>query len=584
MIADFIFYRKSLSETDEIKAGVKFLTSKHNFMFSHILEDWCIDVFLKEKVEIKSQKIMLFGFLAYKGLYNNDAAQLLINETEPEWDKAYGDYSVFYLDKKQQINIFLDPLRKYHVFRNKENNVLSSSLLAICHISNKLTLDNDAVYERLAMGYNIAPTTIFSEIERIYYPEDIVRDKVSVINNLLDFSSKHKFSSKEEALNHQVKVLTEQFESYDSFLKDKKSDIGVSDGMDSRLLLSLFNNLPPKQLQLHTHLNKDAESHVVSSSIAKQMADTLNVPLVIKSNKRLIQMSRNELENNFWDNFIYFDGRNAFNMGAMAPNYTKNYKDRVMGDSEVSFNGIGGEIFRNYYYTNLGKRSLKLFAQNRLFYIFAKDFLPKKAYMKFWYNFKSKLSHRLNYEVTNHEDLSLIRRYYSEVFMPDCDAINNNAHNKFYHFLTPFIEPSVLKAAYGIEPYLGLSIGFEGEIIKKINLELAKIKTHYGYIDTYCKNYKQQLKYYVNAYAPQYLFRIRLNMAKRQLLKRGANKDLIKHIENNAPWFYDAWKFFQGLYPDVDFRYIEISSDTALNNTFMLANSIYYFKDKIKTK
>lgn len=581
MIADFLFYHKSNIETTDIHEGIKFLKSKHTYHTSHEVGSFIIDIFSKYDYQNKDNQIIFFGFLAYKGLYNEEAAQKLIKEDQPDWHQAYGDYCILYQNKNNQIDVILDPLRKYHVFKLKQKNVLSSSFLAISHAAKTLSLDDDAIYERLAIGYNIAPSTIFNEIERLYYPDEVESKTLNLNDNRINFSFKN-YASEHEALNKQKETLIQQFKAYEAFLQETKSDIGVSDGMDSRLLLSVISQLSVDNIQLHTHANEGTESHTASSKIAKEIADTVNLPLVKVSNKKLLDMNAEELQDSFWDNFIYFDGRNAYNMGSMAPNYTKKYKDKVMGDALVSFNGIGGEVFRNYYYTRKGKRNFKVFAENWLLYIYSKDFLPKDKYNQFWQNYNLKLEKRLGVKVTNRENIGLIRRYYSEIFMPDCDAINNTAHNKFYYFLTPFIEPSVLQSAYGIEPYLGLSIKFEGKLIKSLYPELAKINTHYGYIDSFKKNYKQQIKYLVNAYGPQQLFRYRLNIAKWVELKNQTNNNLLKHIEENAPWFYEAWMFLQQRYSEVDFRYIVISSDTALNNTFMLANSIYYFKNKIK--
>lgn len=582
MIADFLFYHKSSIETADIHEGIKFLKSKHTYHTSQEIGGFVVDVFSKYEYQHQKNQLSFFGFLAYKGLYNEEAAQMLIEEEQPDWFQAYGDYCILYQNKNNQIDIILDPLRKYHVFKLKEQDVLSSSFLAISHASQTLSLDDVAVYERLAIGYNIAPATIFNEVERLYYADEVVSKALNLKDNRINFSFEN-YASESDALDKQKDTLLKQFKAYEAFLQQTKTDIGVSDGLDSRLLLSVIGQLSVDNIQLHTHANAGTESHTASSKIAKEIADTLNLPLVKVGNKKLLDMNAEELQGSFWDNFIYFDGRNAYNMGSMAPNYTKKYKDKVMGDALVSFNGIGGEVFRNYYHSKIGKRNFRRFAENWLFYSYARDFISKNQFNDVWENYKEKLSKRFDIEVTDCENFKTIRRYYSEIFMPDCDAINNNAHNKFYHFLTPFIEPSVLKSAYGIEPYLGLSIQFEGKLIANLHSELASIKTHYGYLNVNNKDCLQQFKRILYAYGPEQIMRIRLNMAQKQVLKKNVNASLFEHLEKNALWFYNSWMYFESLYPDVNYQLIKVSSDTALNNTFMLANSIFYFKDKFKT-
>lgn len=567
-----------MAEKIDTSSAIEFLKQKHEqyvtFTGFNELE---VHLFHNNSEELNQKEFIFFGFISYKEKYNEEAVSMLLKEENPDWLKIKGDYFILY---KEGLNnkIIMDPLRKFHVFQLRGMQTLSSSFLACGHLATRLSINEIGVYEKLTLGYNMAPNTLFKEIQRLFNSGIIENTNTVVVDNLIDFKDVNYYSSKDEAFNKTLDTMNSHMLDYKKILSTGV-DLGLSDGFDSRLLLALLVEHKIEDIQLHTHGIEGV--HDKEKSTAKTIADNLNLDLKVVKCKRLENISKVELEKVINDNFIYFDGQNSFNMGAFAQNYTKWYKDKVMGNYKISLNGLGGEIFRNYYYTNHGNRNFKEFSKNWLFYRFANDYLPSGKFELFWNYFTKTLSERLNTSISGRVDLNLIRRFYSEINMPDGDAINNNAHNKFYYFLTPFIEPEVLKYGYKILPYLGNSTFFEGEMIYRLNKPLASIKSHYGVSGTNKIDFKARLKYYIYANAPEFANRIKFNIHKKKILRANEENLLLKHFENHAPETIKAWNLLKNKFPDIDYNLLEkdyYAQATALR----LAENLYYFKNKIQ--
>lgn len=577
MLGDFIILNKESSKNLNTQSAINFLNQKHEkYTFITKFENFEIHLFHNESEKFQDSNFLFFGFLSYKNRVNEEAVELLLSESTPDWQCTYGDYFIFYKEK-DKYKIICDPLRKFHVFKLKNIEVYSSSFLACGHLCENLSINEIAVYEKLCLGYNIAPNTLFNEINRIYSPENTNSSNTELVNNLIDFKDIKFYTSKNEALKESIKTINKQFNSYKSFFS-QGVDLGLSDGMDSRLVLALLLNQNIQDIQLHTHATKGV--HDKEKGTAQIIAEKMKLPIKRVECERLEKQPKEKLEEIILDNFVYYDGQNSFNMGAFAQNYTKWYKDQVMGEYKVSLNGLGGEVYRNYYYTNHGNRNFKEFGKNWLFYRFAHEYLPEGEFDEFWEYFTNTVSTRLDINILKKVNLKTIRRYYSEINMADGDAINNNAHNKFYYFLTPFIEPEVLINAYRILPFIGNSTLFEGEMIHIINPELATIKTHYDNKGTNKISWKPRLKYFIYAIAPEFLNRIKFNTHKKKILKTKGANPLLEHFKDNAPETLNAWNLLKELFPNINYELIEIdyyAQATALR----LAECLYYFRNKI---
>ncbi len=576
MKGDFIYLPYVSEEKLYNDAGFLFLSKKHKYYINQTIGDYTFVMF-SNKSNFTTNKIILLGTIIYKGLENQDALNLLIkNNFKVDWCEIVGNYTIIDFRKETPV-LYIDPLRKFHIFSNNEKNILSSSFLATCHSSPELNLDKNAFLERLMRGYNIAPETLYKNIKQVYYSDDCFVELAD--NRISNVTSQKKWENKTEILSEQKKVLIKIFEGYRNLIQNNGADLGVSSGYDSRLILSILTYLKFDDIQLHSHAIKNVQNHQFERKVAKKLANLANYNLKVVETLPFTQLDGLELEKNIIDNWIYFDGRNSHNMGSLAPTYTSYYKHEIMGDLGVSINGLGGEIFRNYYKIASNKIDLKAFLENHLFYRFSNFFVSTDHYEKIADSFIKKINFRLGIKLKDNKISKFqIRRYYNEIRMPDGDGNNHNAHNKYFDFITPFIEPSIIKSTNGVEPFLGNSGNFEAMLIDMFNTDLSLVETHYGK-SSINVGLKNKIKTWIIASIPQKIHRYRFD----KIYKKGnLGKDQLKfknEIKMKSKFVNDYWLYIEKLFPKVNWEAVN-TEFAALANANMMAITVYEFRDK----
>jgi len=575
MKGDFLLI-KDISEKELMNnSGYIFLKNKYKYYRQFKYGNYYIALFSNTD-DFFITKTLFFGTILYQGKYNNEAFNIIVNKNyEVNWEEVNGNYLILDFNNSDNFNIILDPLRKYHVFFNDKEQILSSSFLATCYASKALYVDKLGFYERLMRGYNIAPDTLFSNIKQLY-------DQKKISFNLFDnrYINKNQFikvNNRQEMLMIQKETLIKLLSNYKNIIEQKGGDLGLSGGYDSRLLLSLFNKLDFNNIQIHSHSIKNVNKHSSERKIAKILAEKTKYPFKVIEVLPFDKLEKNELEKSILDNWIYYDGRNSHNMGSLAPNYTSFYKRKIMGKKNVSINGIGGEIFRNYYVFNNNSNTY-YFVANHLFYRFSNFFINKIIYKDVYNNVINKINLRLDISIQKKISLREVRRYYNEIRMPDGDGNNHNAHNKFYDFLTPFIEPILINSTNGIEKYLGMSGKFEGDLIEMIDSVLASIPSNYGNTITDI-SLSNKLKNLYKFYAPQQLQRYRFdNWYKKS--RFDSIKNFKSKIMNKSDFVKNYWDHIENLYPNINWE--AINTDFAsLANANMMALTLYMLKEKI---
>ena len=107
---------------------------------------------------------------------------------------------------------------------------------------------------------------------------------------------------------------------------------------------------------------------------------------------------------------------------------------------------------------------------------------------------QKKIASRLAMEYSLKINFLWLRRYYSEVRMPDCDANNSDAQNQITFYHMPFIQPKVIWEGINATSYIGLGGSYQGALIRKMSPELASFSSHYGYSFDHPLPWKQRLR------------------------------------------------------------------------------------------
>jgi len=429
--------------------------------------------------------IFVTGTLVYKGKSNKSSMENLLKDykcDEIAFDELLGNFFVIF-SKNEKLGLLSDRLCVHHIFIDKDQTRLSSSFLALLVSSkNKHKINRMACYEKFSTGYIVGPDTYVQDIHQItpINQTKIKSDTFQFISHGIPNHEKN-FESNEfsNAIENQLETLKKYYLRVKPLISEYGGDLGLSSGYDSRLLLALANDAGIK-LDLHTH--NTIGVHDKEHSLVQKINEHVSLNLNVISTKKMQEQTLKDLERILFDGLYYFDARNSHNMGAFSETYTRSYKQKTLKDNKVSLNGLGGEIYRNYYYTSQPRVNFKSWMEFHVFYPFAKFAIQKdKIWNEVYEHIVRKMEIRLQTNLKKPVDKLTRRRYYSDIRMPDCDGNNHNAHNQLAFYLTPFMEYQVVQSAYKATPYIGSTGTFEAGMIKKLDPTLAALESHYGF-------------------------------------------------------------------------------------------------------
>lgn len=556
--------------------------SSDPFLYSHSVDLGSLELIIQTNESLPPNSFdgqcAVFGSLTYGGKKDEEAAKQILAELNPDWSKAYGNWAILNW-ASGEVQITLDPLRKFDLFSLNEGELLSNSFFQCCDNAESLVLDQNAFYEKLCRGYNIGARTIYQNIKLIGHEKIKLGPDIEVVSNKYQFDPDDAISSREAAIEKQTSSILEYFEQNRFLFNTEGFDLGISSGYDSRLLLAAIMNIGLENGQLHTHAISQLSVHSFDRKVAEELAAKANINLKVVETRKFTSLTGSDLDASMKANLDTFQGRNSHNMGALTQTYTLAYKREVLGDKRISLNGLGGEIFRNYY--NLSASfSLRPFMQNLLFYKFSSALVGPKIIEEVMDEFVERASSILGSKPDWKNTRVWVRRYYSQIRMPHGDAANHNAYNKHVRFLTPFIEPAILNSAFKIDNHLGTGGDFEGQMIAKLNNELALIRTHYGPKATRGSK-KNTILNGLKFYLPQQFW---VQKFKIQSSKAGfgtTNLNFLNHLKNESPDFNKAWDFMISLFPNFNWNVLH-REFAGLANAALLAQSIYRVKHKLK--
>ncbi|HXK60451.1 MAG TPA: hypothetical protein PLP42_11220 [Acidobacteriota bacterium] len=400
-----------------------------------------------------------------------------------DWNQLLGAFCLI-LFVNGRLHIINDRLHLQHVFYDEGGTRISSSFLAIIQSTKeRLRLSRRAVYEKLMTGYVTGSETMIEGIHRWTSDEAPYREFGSNIRLLTvetgpsgyEPSSPGGFT---ECATHQVHTLRQYFAQIRANAQRYGCDIGLSGGYDSRLIYALACSL---RLPVTAHTHATGHAHASEVQIAEELAQLHGVKLRIIPTRDILSQPEEALDSVLEENFNYFDGRCADNSGFFGETYTRWYRLAVQGSCKLGLNGLGGEIYRNYYCTPNRVRFPHWFTANVL-YPGAQFVLNKRASRnEVIAAVLEKMGKRLDAKLTGKVDLLTVRRYYSEIRQPDCEGAVVNAHNQLSLYLTPFIEYQIIREAYSATPHLGPSGQFQSAMLELIDSDAARVSSHYGY-------------------------------------------------------------------------------------------------------
>ena len=519
------------------------------------------------------------GTVVYKGNgYRESLYTILKDKLSDSLDetKLRGNFClVFYTNSR--LEILNDKLNVQHLFTDKEESFLTSSFLAAAYaVPGKITINRKVAAEKLVTGYTIGPETLFNEVYHIS------RTKRSVSNwnflNNEDFDvPKDEGRNIEKNAKSRCAKIREYLRDIDKLKNEYRPEIGLSDGYDSRTLYAATISVWKQSIAVHTHCTEGARSHAEERVVVQEMTKKLGSELTMVPTKSMPDYNEKEIDEILRDGLYFFDGRCAYNMGAFSPVYTRKYKIATAKNNRLTLNGLGGEMYRNYYITLKPVLNVKQWMKCHMYPPTIDTILSKMDFNSIHKDICCKIETELGIRWNKYIRNFDMRRFYSEVVMPDCDALNCNAHNQILYYLTPFIEWDMIRDAYKSRKALGSFGELQAKMMYDFNAKIAEYPSHYGFRFSEKPPIKYKLYTLVRGFAPDAILNYH---SKKVIDKTGEGKAYFEKTKNKCAYLKNATDFIEALFPEINFD--QLRKDYAMMpNSVYVSVMLYEMRDKI---
>ncbi len=467
----------------------------------------------KKEVYAENHGNLIFGTgtWSYRNKTEGKALKLILEEYDLNnliiESELFGQYT-FVLVVNNQIKILTDSSGIFNIYKGA-NNIISSSFLATLYSSQyPCKLNRNAIKEILLTGNLISPDTLVHEIERFYprVEKNFLADiPITVINaHYLDKIPKYK--DEREAIEGQINTLNDLLGRFSSLVLNNKTDIGITGGLDSRLLWACaLKKWPKNTLNIYTNSRFSREDKkVLDEPISLDVANSIGLDLKMGWMKDPKRLSKEELEKTLEVAYVFSDAHIRMHIQYFEAYNTPDFKKKVLNESSFNLSGIGGEQYRNQERfigsTCSGRKfieykTIKFVAGNAI--IDGQRELVDYIYSKSKKRVGSDKDKWTHYEV---------KKYYNEIINGDRLGARNNMENKLSWFLSPFAEPKVGNAAYGLIPFLTTSSAIQAKMITYLNTNLSKIRTDYGFTPSEGPSVRTNLSNLMLALTPWPLF------------------------------------------------------------------------------
>lgn len=531
--------------------------------------------------------LFIIGTVIYKGgNYTETKASLLMDfqNGSVDRDALQGNYCLLFYNQTS-VTLLNDAMNVQHLFTNKAQQFITSSFLAaMAAVPGKLCLNRMACLEKLTTGYIVGEETLFEQIQHITKAMQN-SSKVGIWRFLtwdaIRLPKAFDYSGFQDSAARQVSAIKEYLRGIQALAAQYKPEIGLSGGYDSRLLYAGTLRVWPFKIAVHTHATEGVSIHDQEKEIVKQMAKAKGSPLKVIPTKNMDAYNDTEIEEILKDGLYFFDGRCAYNMGAFSPVYTRKYKMSIVGDCRLTLNGLGGEMYRNYYMVARPFIHYKEWMKAHVYsQCIEMVFRNQEDFSKMHQYICGKMERELGISWRGWVSNFNLRRYYSELRMPDCDALNCNAHNQIAFYLTPFIERELLEQAYCGVRYIGISGEYQAEIIRQVDEELVTFPSHYGFNFSGHEPLKYKLYMFIRGWLPDVIWNARVRFVTKRR-KEARNLEYFRVVAAKCEYLRNAAAYAEALFPEVDFD--ELRKDYAMMpNTSYISVLLYEFRNRIE--
>lgn len=548
---------------------------KRGFQKYHIFSTSCGELLLYSKqlvtVEnycvLPNAAIYCVGTIVYKGKsYRESLSALLADFINKQVDESelLGSYVVI-IDYRNETSILTDATGMYKLFTDQERSFLSTSFMAAAANTN-CTINDLAVAEQLLYGFVSAPDTLVKEIIDINRCMD--REKLTWVS-WLDSGTNATYSvsdSMEKGVQLQVEQIRKYMRSVSALAVEFGAECGLSGGCDSRLIYVSTNENGCQLNSAHSH--KTSRIHNKEIEVVSKLTELYHTTLNIVPTEYLLDCDPETIDWVIRENTMYFDCRNAEAIGAFSQTHTRAYKKQVANGNGLTFSGIGGEIYRDFYYSSNRHINVKNWLESRIFLPAVREIFDRQTYN----DTVKRIIEKIRMCTGNAPEARFSKRYFDSYRIPQALSNVVHANNQESFFLAPFTEQQMVLAARSDEQWQDHCGEYEGKIIGAFQKAASMLMTSKGYSLSSIPA-STKLKWRVRAYYPDFMWIMRNNCVhKNRQIQEKFSKALEKSnymsvVYNDFKQSYASWNF-----ADVE------NGKISLSNVIFTAASLYELK------
>lgn len=513
------------------------------------------------------------GTVVYKSSKYKESLNNLLSDFKNgkiDCNELWGEFVIIFI-QNERISVLTDETRMYKLFSDKEKHFLTSSFMAAAACT-ECTVNDCAVTEQILCGFVSAPDTLVNEVYEIRY--DDLRNDFKWIKWIENKSvvNKKRAKNKTESILNQTKILKKYIKSVSNLSLQYGAECGMSGGCDSRLIYTSLNSQNLRLNSVHTH--STSEIHNKEINVVKEIADLYKTPLVMIPTTFILDCKVDEIDKTLKENVLYFDCRNAETIGSFSQTHTRWYKEKTANKNGVTFSGIGGEIYRNFYYTEGFVFSINKWLNSRVFIPFAENIIPKNEYKCTLKNITKKIEKALGVKKKIYCK-TFSKRYFDRYRIPNALSNVVHANNQMSFYLAPFIESKLIEQAKYDNRWQDRCGEYEGKIIGCFNSKSPEFITSKGYnLLNIPKSIK--IKWKIRGIIPSYMWINKKNSAK---IDKEMH-DKLDYALKNTDYFSKAFNVFKN-------RYNNWNLEPVLNgrlplNSFMFTVCAFYEISELK--
>ncbi len=429
--------------------------------------------------EDEQQVIVAHGTLSYAGQGVVGSFNSLVTDLKNErtLSQVYGHFSIVrYIKNSDLIKIYFDEAG-YGAPYVLNNELISTSFLACSEAADSLTLNKEAIFEQVYTGCYFNNDTTFKEISRITSTSTLEAGRITVQFIQLENSVANRvFTDRSSAVESQINEIGNYLEGWLPQINTHFSDLGLSSGYDSRLLLALIDRMSTSY-QVHCYWKPIVD---FDSKVAMELAKVVNKPLVRVAISQREQIDLDSLiQRAFW----YYDGLFPSNHGWVREYRTSKHRSEILGKTRFGLSGISGEQYRNEFQLLNKKYTLRsviksMVLQGLNYEVLVTSNYKEEGIKRLEHTLRKGLSLATN---VKRIDRLEIQRFYCEMWVKGGPGIRNQVENQLTYFLSPFADRYLQKYAYQAIPHIGYGGRFQAQMITMLNSRLASILSDYGF-------------------------------------------------------------------------------------------------------